>query len=118
MPVAAGGITCWPSHPRYELIEDGDKLKASGINLESQWAKRLDGQHEQSDPPGVDYDLVVLGISVGALGSICGQLVKHLPKWGDMIKNVDTVAAQAMQLSDVANARWAGWPLPAVAACP
>ena len=98
VPVDDGGITCWPSQPRYELIEDGDKLKASGINLESQWAKPWMGSTRKRLTHGTDYDLVVLGISVGALGSICGQLVKHLPKWGDMIKNVDTVATQAMQL--------------------
>ena len=107
-----GEIACWPSQPRYELIEDGEKLKASGINLESQWAKPWMGSKRKRLIHGTDYDLVVLGISIGALGSICRQLVKHLPKWRHMIEKVDTVATQAMQLWMSPTLSRLGWPLP------
>ena len=69
-----------------ELIEDGDELRASGINLESQWAEPWKGSTRKRLTQGTDYDLVVLGISIAALGSICRQLVEHLPQWRDMIE--------------------------------
>jgi len=107
-----GGIECWPSQPRFELIEDGDELKASGINLESQWAAPWKGRTRKRLVQGTDYDLIVLGISIGALSSICRQLVEHFPKWRDMINKVDTVATQAMQLWLSPNVAGLGWPLP------
>jgi uncharacterized protein with NAD-binding domain and iron-sulfur cluster len=108
VPVDDGEIECWPSRPRFELIEDGDELKATGINLESQWATPWKGRTRKRLVHGTDYDLVVLGISIGALGSICRQLVEHLPKWRDMVTKVDTVATQAMQTLAVAEPRRAG----------
>jgi uncharacterized protein with NAD-binding domain and iron-sulfur cluster len=111
VPVADGEIACWPSQPRFDLIQDGDTLKASGINLESQWAQPWKDSTRKRLVQGIDYDLVVLGISIGALGSICRQLVEHLPKWRDMIEKVDTVATQAMQLWLSPNLPALGWPL-------
>lgn len=112
VPVDDGEIACWPSEPRYELIEDGEELRASGINFESQWAEPWRGSTRRLLNQGTDYDLVVLGISIAALGSICRQLVEHLPKWRDMIERVDTVATQAMQLWMSPNLDGLGWPLP------
>jgi uncharacterized protein with NAD-binding domain and iron-sulfur cluster len=112
VPVDDGEIAGWPSQPRFELIEDGDELRASGINLESQWAEPWKGSTRKRLTQGTDYDLVVLGISIAALGSICRQLVEHLPKWRDMIERVDTVATQAMQLWLSPNLAGLEWPLP------
>jgi uncharacterized protein with NAD-binding domain and iron-sulfur cluster len=110
---AAGGeISCWPSQPRYECIKDGETLRASGINLESQWATPWKDSTPRRLIHGTDYDLVVLGISVGALGGICSQLIAQRPEWDAMIRNVDTVATQAMQLWLSPGLDALGWPLP------
>ena len=111
VPVDDGEIVGWPSQPRYELIEDGEEVKASGINLESQWAQPWKGSRRKQLLLGTDYDLIVLGISIGALGRICRQLVEHLPTWRDMIAKVDTVATQAMQLWMSPTIGELGWPL-------
>ena len=47
VPVDDGKIMGWPSQPRYDLIEDGEELKASGINLESQWAQPWKGSRRK-----------------------------------------------------------------------
>jgi uncharacterized protein with NAD-binding domain and iron-sulfur cluster len=110
VPVDGGEIPCWPSQPRFDLIEDGDELKASGINLESQWAEPWKGRSRKQLILGEHYDRVVLGISIGAHGTICRQLVAHFSTWRDMIAKVDTVATQAMQLWLKPNLPALKWP--------
>ena len=110
---AEGALECWPSTPKYELIQNGNELRESGINLESQWAHQW--RDSRRLPPlkhGEDYDLVVLGISVGAFGTICRELVEQRQEWRDMIVKVDTVATQAMQLWLTPKLSALGWPLP------
>ena len=47
---------------------------------------------------GIDYDHLVLGISLGALPFICEDLVKSSRAWTDMVGEIETVQTQAMQL--------------------
>src|SRR5262249_2281126 len=35
--VPVGGLPCWPSRPRFELLEDGEALSAAGADFESHW---------------------------------------------------------------------------------
>ena len=77
-----------------------------------QWASPWKDSRQTRLIHGTDYDLVVLGISIGALGGICRQLVAQRPEWEDMIRNVDTVATQAMQLWLSPGLEALGWPLP------
>ena len=111
--VDGGGMECWPSAPKFELIRDGDALERSGINLESQWAATWKDSRPKTLMlgEGKDYDQVVLGISIGGLPGICSELVAHRPEWRRMIENVDTVATQAMQLWLVRDVSTLGWPL-------
>jgi len=112
VPLPEGGLECWPSTPRYESIRDGAELAASGINLESHWAKPWKDSHAKTLVVGTDYDLVVLGISIGGLPLICQQLINHFPAWRSMIGKVDTVATQAMQLWLSPTISDLGWTLP------
>ena len=79
VPLPEGSLECWPSTPRYESIRDGAELAASGINLESHWAKPWKDSHAKTLVVGTHYDLVVLGISIGGLAPICRQLIDHFP---------------------------------------
>ncbi len=54
------GLSCWPSEPKYELLENGDALR--GFNLEFKWSG-WPGVGLATIRAGVDYDLLVLGIS-------------------------------------------------------
>jgi uncharacterized protein with NAD-binding domain and iron-sulfur cluster len=112
VPLPEGGIECWPSTPRYESIRDGAELAASGINLESHWAEPWKDSRSKTLVIGADYDLVVLGISIGGLPLVCRQLIQHFPQWRLMIEKVDTVATQAMQLWLSPGISDLGWTFP------
>ena len=112
VPLPEGGIECWPSTLRYESIRDGAALAASGINLESHWARPWKDSHAKTLSVGTDYHLVVLGISIGGLPLVCQQLVDHFPEWRSMIEKVDTVATQSMQLWLSPSIGDLGWTLP------
>ena len=102
--VTVGGVPCWPNRPRSEQLVEGDRL--AGHNLESAWdswpgaAKVL--------RRGVDFDLVVFGISLGSIPWICADLVRARPAWRDMVSEVKTVQTQGVQLDepDVGGTRY------------
>ena len=84
----------WPAEPLWDQLEHGDKLRAAGRDFESE---------DPSGTPrtlrrGVDFDTVVLGISVGALKSICAALPARQPKWGAMFDALKLTRTAAMQL--------------------
>ncbi|MEQ8346837.1 MAG: NAD(P)-binding protein [Sneathiellaceae bacterium] len=98
--VPVQGFDCWPSTPRWEQLRDGAELRDEGINFESSYPP-----HAQRDPVarlelkrGQDFDTVILGISVGALGRICKPLVDAKPAWAEMVEKLATVRTQALQL--------------------
>lgn len=98
------GLPCWPSEPLYAQIEQGENLKAQDINLESSWTPWQPVQPNISLKKGEGFDLVVLGISIGAFEYICPKLKeegfnpKSWQAWHDMLEKVQTVQTQAMQL--------------------
>jgi hypothetical protein len=47
---------------------------------------------------GEDFDVVILGIGIGALDPICSELKAASHKWADMLKGIKTVQTQAIQL--------------------
>ena len=67
------GLPCWPSEPDLSQLQDGQRL--AGVNLE-QVANPL-GVAPTTLARGEDFDVVVLGIPVGALPPICGDLVAN-----------------------------------------
>jgi uncharacterized protein with NAD-binding domain and iron-sulfur cluster len=106
------GLGCWPSEPDWSKIRDGPaiagRLAASGLTLESPEC------HESAAPPrvltvGRDFDVLVLGISLGALREPCAELVQASPAWALMLENVPTVSTIALQLwvtDDLASLGW------------
>ncbi|MCI0710500.1 MAG: NAD(P)-binding protein [Chloroflexi bacterium] len=92
------GLPCWPDRPFYDQLEDGDKLKASGANLESRWANWEDYNPHKVLEFGKDFDKIVLGISIYALRDITKELMARDASWNDMVMNVNTTQTQALQL--------------------
>jgi uncharacterized protein with NAD-binding domain and iron-sulfur cluster len=87
-------LPSWPSHPKYALLDEGRQL--DGVDLESAWAVF----RGVPNPPlelGRDFDVVVLGIGLGAFATICGDLVDRLPNWKGMVDAVKTTATMAFQ---------------------
>ncbi|HET7451908.1 MAG TPA: hypothetical protein VFL12_04160, partial [Thermoanaerobaculia bacterium] len=91
------GLDCWPSEPHWEQLAQGDELRRRGIDLESRWNGWTPVETRELRR-GVDFDLVVLGISLGALPEICAELVDASAAWKDLVGSVGTVQTQAAQL--------------------
>src|SRR4029079_1510432 len=64
------GLPCWPSEPLYDQLDQGDELKRAKENLENWWT-RWPNVATKTLRRGVDFDEVVLGISIGAYPYIC-----------------------------------------------
>ncbi|MBD2596763.1 NAD(P)-binding protein [Nostoc spongiaeforme FACHB-130] len=104
-------LPCWPSTPLYEQLVEGEAIKNENINLESAWTQ-WQGVEEITLHLGQDFDLVVLGISLGALQYICPKLIQARQEWQDMIANVKTVQTQALQTWLKPNLKELGWVMP------
>jgi len=105
------GLPCWPSFPLYDQILEAEELKAQNIDLECHWTpwKNVDSFSLQK---GVDYDHLVLGISVKSLETICAEVIEAKPAWKTMMEKIVAVPTQAMQLwftPDVAGLGWEFW---------
>ena len=102
------GLMCWPDRPLYEQLEQGEELKKSGANLESFWTDWQPVARKELRA-GVDFDKLVLNISLGAAPFIASELVAdtskppprgsdHASLWSAMVAEIETVQTQAMQL--------------------
>jgi len=108
--IAVKGLDCWPKDPRYSQLVQGADLKAQEINLESPWSP-WQPVAAKTLKCGVDFDQVILGISIGALPYITPELAAASPSWSDMLKYVQSSQTQAMQLWLKPNLEETGWKL-------
>jgi uncharacterized protein with NAD-binding domain and iron-sulfur cluster len=92
------GLPCWPDRPLYDQIVDGRELEASGINLESYWARPWKGESPVTLERGRDYDVLVMGISLGAFPYVCQELLTHSPRWRRMVDALQTNQTMGVQL--------------------
>ena len=103
------GLPCWPSQPLFDQLQDGARLRDSGVDIEyapSPIAPDLPGLTLRR---GVDFDDVVLGISLGGLPAITSELAAASPRWQRMLKEVRTVATVGVQLWMRADRDGVGW---------
>ena len=90
---------CWPSEPLWEQIVEADELRAKESNLE--WdANPLGNAPVTLRRNEKDFHHVVLGIPIGALAPICGELIEDRsnPRFAAMIEHSRTIMTQAFQL--------------------
>lgn len=114
------GLLCWPSEPFYAQLVNGDTLQdAQYVNrdLESWWTDLPPLAHKTLCA-GRDFDVVLMGISLGALPYICPEFpaADKTGKWGQMIDEIQVVRTQAFQLWLNKSAGDMGWPYAARAA--
>lgn len=103
-----GGLPCWPSTPLYEQIVEGEELKKGGYDLESFWTDWNDVEHLRLEA-GRDFDLVVLGASIGALPHLCPKLLALSEPLRLAVEHTKTTRTQAAQLwlkPDLAHLGW------------
>jgi uncharacterized protein with NAD-binding domain and iron-sulfur cluster len=106
------GVSSWPSRPRYEQLVDGAALEAEGRDFEASYEERCAGS--KTIEVTTDFDFVVLGIPVGVLPDVAGELIACEPRWREMVEHVKTVPTQAFQVWMEADMRELGWEHPQV----
>jgi len=106
--VDVAGMPCWPAEPIWSQLEHGDRLRREHRRFECHWDERRAARRTLQ--VGRDFDLVVLGVGLGAVPHVCGQLVASDPRWRDMVEHVKTVATQAFQLWLRPETSEMGWP--------
>lgn len=103
------GIPVWPTEPVWDQLVEGDAIqKCKNPDLESWWTD----WHGTNMPPlkrGQDFDLVVLGISLGAHQYITQELMRACSAWNDMVTKVEVVRTQALQLWMNRSLKEVGW---------
>jgi uncharacterized protein with NAD-binding domain and iron-sulfur cluster len=100
------GLPCWPSTPRYDQLVAGATLQK--FDLESDWST-LEPAARPVLRRGADFDTVVLAIPVGALRTICSDLLATSPAWQSMVDNVKTIRTKSFQVWLAANDAQAAW---------
>jgi len=110
--VVIRGVPCWPAGPDYAQLEDGERMAWEGRDFEGHWETRNAGRRTLR--VGKDFDLVVLGVSVGAIPHVARELVAREPKWRDMVQHVKSVPTQAFQLWMREDMETLGWKHPQV----
>ncbi len=105
--VPVEGLPCWPSEPRWEQLEDGERLRREGVDFESAWCNEQ--VEERTLERGRDFDDVVLGISVGALRELCGELMHANPRFAEMLDDSNTVQTLSTQLWMKPRTEALGW---------
>ncbi|MDY7228012.1 FAD-dependent oxidoreductase [Hyalangium rubrum] len=103
------GLPCWPDRPSYEQIVDGHELEASGINLESYWAPKWKGAKPVTLERGKDYDVLVMGISLGTFPYLCGELLEHSARWRRMVEALQTNQTLGVQVWLSRSLEELGW---------
>jgi len=104
------GLASWPAVPDYGQLVNGGKLARQARAFEAVWEARRDGRRTLRVMD--DFDVVVLGVSIGALPDVANELIERDPRWRDMVRHVKTVPTQAFQLWMREDVRELGWPHP------
>lgn len=116
-------LDCWPSEPDWKQIAEADKLANDPFDpghpydLESWWTS-WKGVGTKTLERGEDFDVVLLGIPVGAIPYVAPQLVDRYPAWKQLVHGEGASAAVAttptlgVQLWLSKTAEELGWVIP------
>lgn len=106
--IDVGGLPCWPDRPRWEQIENGEALAASGVDLEDWW-KQYTPAGQVEIHAECDFDRVILAMSIGGLPFLTPTLMAASQPWADMCTRIQTVRTQAFQLWTVPDTAALGY---------
>lgn len=100
-------LPAWPNQPRFEQLVEGEQVMTDNVNLESTWSG-WQGVEDIRLKVGEDFDVVVFGIPLGAVPTVCSRLVAARPRWQAMTR-IPTVATVAVQLWWDVDLSGLGW---------
>jgi uncharacterized protein with NAD-binding domain and iron-sulfur cluster len=101
------GLPCWPNQPLWAQLQDGTRFADEGRDFESFFEARF--EERRTVRVEEDFDLVVLGVGLGAIPHVCREIVARDPRWRAMVDHVKTVSTQALQLWLKADMKELGW---------
>lgn len=106
--IDVGGLSCWDIEPDYPQLAEGEALRRDRVNLESYWT----GWRGKDFPlrRGEHFDLVLLGISVGALAELTTELSARSPRWEAMVTGLETNRPFVLQAWFTRTLLDMGWP--------
>ena len=97
------GIPTWPHEPFWDQLENGENLRADGVNFESNWSPDYPVE-EIALTRGTDFDKVILGISMGGYKPLNGDpslaqpLIDRGGRFADMVNGIGLVPTMAAQV--------------------
>lgn len=106
------GMLCFPAQADFAQLVEGDELRRRGIDLEDSWNAWDKDRPLESLRLGRDFDALVLGVSIGGLPALCGELASYAdaqpalrrgklgltPRLSAMLRNVRSIETMAAQL--------------------
>lgn len=111
----SNGLVVWPHEPDWDQLVNGAAMKAAGVNLESNW-NSYPPAAEKVIEVGTDFDIVVLGIALGALKqlnpedpSICAGLIAQSPAFADWVNKTNIIPSMGVQLWSDKTLAGLGW---------
>jgi uncharacterized protein with NAD-binding domain and iron-sulfur cluster len=106
-------VPSWPSEPRWDQLdpEQAKELQRRDVDLESIWAD-WEPVERRTLRLGVDFDQVILGISVAALPAITGDLMAASQSFAKVVRGSSTNQTLAMQLWLKPTLKELGWDHP------
>lgn len=107
--VRVRGLPVFPNAPIASQVESNTEIGS----LESHFDTR-DGAEIRLLRSGVDFDHVVLAVSLGMVDIVAGELTADRPEWREMTTQVRTVATQAFQIWLRPDEATLGWHHPGV----
>ena len=95
--VWVGGLPCWPSEPVLQQFDDATRAAATGVDFEMADATNATDAVLRN---GIDFDRVVLAISIAALPPITSRLLadRSRPLFARMLRESKTCMTQGIQL--------------------
>jgi uncharacterized protein with NAD-binding domain and iron-sulfur cluster len=107
------GLPVFPAQPLRDQLSSADRDRIRDWHsLETHWGRQEDAESRVLRR-GVDFDHVVLAVSLGMVDIVARELVADQPSWRDMTTQVRTVATQAFQIwlgADEPSLGWRGKP--------
>jgi len=108
--VTVNQLECWPSDPLLDQLVQGKELREQRIDLEAYDAPWPDVESLVLKRENGDFDLVVFGLSLGAVPFVCPKLLEQKENWRQMVEHVKIVETQAFQFWLDRNIADLGWP--------
>ncbi len=107
-------LPVFPNRPLADQLAANDRIGSRDWHsLETHWTDHNDVETRVLRR-GVDFDHVVLAVSLGMIPVVAEELIEDRPEWRDMTTHIRTVATQAFQIWLRPDEPALGWAEPGV----